>query len=132
MAERLKAHAWKVCRGLKPLASSNLAPSARKDAPERELFFGGRSGNVTSGREFGRLADDAAGRTAEAPLEGKQPKDGYQPRRLTPEKMLPKGGLFFGGRNGNVTSRRKFGRLADDAAGRHLPAVISHRNSANV
>lgn len=39
MAERLKAHAWKVCRGLKPLASSNLAPSAIKNAPDRGLFL---------------------------------------------------------------------------------------------
>ena len=50
MAERLKAHAWKVCRGLKPLASSNLAPSAISTGLFSDrLFFLRTSGNNPEG-----------------------------------------------------------------------------------
>lgn len=39
VAEWLKAHAWKVCLGRKPNASSNLAPSAIKSSLQLKTFL---------------------------------------------------------------------------------------------
>ncbi len=39
VAEWLKAHAWKVCLGRKPNASSNLAPSAIKPSLQLKTFL---------------------------------------------------------------------------------------------
>ena len=39
VAEWLKAHAWKVCLGLKPNASSNLAPSAIKSPTPQNVLI---------------------------------------------------------------------------------------------